>query len=258
MRHKEEIKLAVNDFGLLNEASVDVGTLRWVVDEVLPVVSWRLLEESLANALVHDDESDLGEGLSGLLFFAAVLHSADAVQLLELLVDDLLTHGIADTITVDEDVAGHGTFVEVSVGLERACEVIRQNCRRDDFLSLDRLRTSLSVVLAHGSVVGRTEADGRLLALMTDINTDEHGLVRDLGSERHTPEITAKFGVHLSDDIQEDTIIVLGNSAVGDKLGNDGTVTVDLVLQERIEVLMVRVVGHDDKEDEVRVLNGTI
>ena len=121
VRHKEEIELAVNDFGLLNEASVDVGTLRRVVDEVLPVVAWCLLEESLANALVHDDESDLGEGLGKLAVSVfTVLHSADAVELLELLVDDLLAHGIADTITVDEDVGGHGAVVEVSVGLERA------------------------------------------------------------------------------------------------------------------------------------------
>ena len=125
-------------------------------------------------------------------------------------------------------------------------------------MALDRLRTSLSVVLAHVGIIGSTEADGRLLAFMADINTDKHGLLRDLGSERHSPEIAAKFGVHLSDDVQEDTIIVLGNCAISDELGNDGTVTVDLVLEEGVEVLMIRVIGHDDKEDEVRVLNGTI
>ena len=35
VRHEEEVELAIDDLGLLDEARVDVGTLRWVVDEVL-------------------------------------------------------------------------------------------------------------------------------------------------------------------------------------------------------------------------------
>ena len=59
VRNKEEVKLPVNDFGLFNKAIVDVGTLRWVVDEVLTVVLLSLLEESLTDPLVHDDQGDL-------------------------------------------------------------------------------------------------------------------------------------------------------------------------------------------------------
>ena len=40
MRHKEEVKLAFNDLRLLNEASVNVGSLRRVVNEVLAVIAW--------------------------------------------------------------------------------------------------------------------------------------------------------------------------------------------------------------------------
>ena len=36
---KEEVKLALNDLRLLNEARVNVGTLRRVVNEVLAVVA---------------------------------------------------------------------------------------------------------------------------------------------------------------------------------------------------------------------------
>ena len=60
MWHEEEIELAFNDFRLLNEASINIGTLRRVVDEVLAVVALGLLEESLAHALINDDQSDLG------------------------------------------------------------------------------------------------------------------------------------------------------------------------------------------------------
>ena len=61
-----------------------------------------------------------------------------------------------------------------------------------------------------------------------------------------------------ADDIEEDAVIVLDNGAIGDELRDHGTVTVDLVLEERVEVLVVRVVRHDHQEDEVRVLDVTV
>ena len=66
VRHEEEVELAIDNLGLLDEASIDVGTLRRVVDEVLLIFGWvrvriwGLLEESLADTLVHDDECDVG------------------------------------------------------------------------------------------------------------------------------------------------------------------------------------------------------
>jgi hypothetical protein len=53
---------------------------------------------------------------------------------------------------------------------------------------------------------------------VTDVDTDKHSLVGNLSSERHTPEITTDLSVHLSDDVHEDTIVVLGDSAVCHKL----------------------------------------
>ena len=92
---------------------------------------------------------------------------------------------------------------------------------------------------------------------MADINADEHGLLRDLVAEGHTPEIATEFGIHLADDVEEDSVVILGNCAVRNELRDDGAVAVDLVLEERIEVLVVRVVRHDHEEDEVRVLDCT-
>lgn len=113
-------------------------------------------------------------------------------------------------------------------------------------MTLDGLWTGLSVVLAHVWVVRSAETDGTLLTLVADINADQHGLVRDLLAELHAPEITAELGVHLTDDVEEDTVIVALDGAVGDELRDDRAVAVDFVFQERIEVLVVRVVGHDD------------
>ena len=139
VRHKEEIKLAIDDLRLLNEACVDVGTLRRVVNEVLSIVTSRLLEESLTHSLVHNDQSDVGVLLGGRLRVASVLHRDDAVELLELLVDDLLAHGVTDTVTIDEDVARQHAIVELAIRLEGASEVVGQDGRRDDLLALNWL-----------------------------------------------------------------------------------------------------------------------
>lgn len=107
-------------------------------------------------------------------------------------------------------------------------------------------------------VVGGAEANGRLLTLMTHINAHEHGLLRNLAAERHAPEVTAELSVHLPDDVEEDTVVVLGDGAIGDELRDNWGVTVDLILKEGVEVLMISVIRHDDQEDEIGVFDGTI
>lgn len=62
MRNEEEVELSINDLGLLNEAMVNIGTLRWVQDLSLVVTATlSLLEESLSDTFVHDDESNVGK-----------------------------------------------------------------------------------------------------------------------------------------------------------------------------------------------------
>lgn len=96
MGNQEEVKFAVNDFGLLDEALVDVGTLGRVLDEVLTIVAHRLLEESLAHSFVHNNESNLRRflllNLAAFHFYETVFDRDDVVQLLQLLVNDLLSH----------------------------------------------------------------------------------------------------------------------------------------------------------------------
>ncbi len=91
MRHEEEIESALNDFGLLYKAMVDIGSLRWVKDLRL-MRAWlsSLLKESLSNALVDDDECDMGKSLA--LCFGVILVCKNFLKLLELVLDDLLAH----------------------------------------------------------------------------------------------------------------------------------------------------------------------
>jgi len=50
------------------------------------------------------------------------------------------------------------------------------------------------------------------------INTHKHGLFGNFWPELHAPQVTAEFGVHLADDVEEDPVIVLLNGAVSHKL----------------------------------------
>ena len=50
---------------------------------------------------------------------------------------------------------------------------------------------------------------------MTDVNTNQHGLVGNFWSELHTPQVTAELGVHLTDNVQENAVVVLLDGAVG-------------------------------------------
>ena len=143
MRHQEEIKSSIYHFALLNEALVDVGTLRRVVNEGLVLCVLGLLEETLAHALVHNDQRDLGAHRLVRVWVVrihTVLLLNDGIELLEFEVDDLLAHGIADTVTVDEDVLRHFASVELAVGGEGPLEVVRKHSRRDDFLAFLWLR----------------------------------------------------------------------------------------------------------------------
>lgn len=138
---QEEVKLTIFDLRLLDKAIVDVGSLGRVLDELVSLLGLSLLEESLTDALVHDNESDFwrdewlnvdfcllffGFLLCFLLLEKTIFFSHNFVKLIELLVDNHLSHGVSDTISVDENVLGHGT-VEVFVALESSLEVVRQN-----------------------------------------------------------------------------------------------------------------------------------
>ena len=70
----------------------------------------------------------------------------------------------------------------------------------------------MRVVLAHVLVVSRAEADDRLLSLVAHINADQHRLLGDLRTEVESPQVAAKLGVDLAQDVNVDAIVVLLDS----------------------------------------------
>ena len=128
VRYEEEVELSIDDLRLLDEASVNVGALRWVIYPILAVRATRLLEEALTHTLVNNDERDIGRSLGRCLVITTVLHGHDTVKLCELLINDLLAHRVTDTITVDEDVSGHSSIIKLTVRRECALEVVREDC----------------------------------------------------------------------------------------------------------------------------------
>ena len=90
VRNQEKVKGAVDDLGLLNESVVNVGTLGRVSNGCIGTLSL-LLEESLSDSLVDDDESVFRLWLVFVLI-ESVLLLDDFLKLLQLVVDDLLSH----------------------------------------------------------------------------------------------------------------------------------------------------------------------
>jgi hypothetical protein len=129
---------------LFNETCIDVGSLGRVLDELIALVVLLLLEESLSNTLVDNDQGDFwrseslyfiicrffvrsylvfGLFLSFLLLEQSILFTYNLVKLVKLFIDDHLTHRITDTISIDKDVLGHRS-IEIFVGLESSLEII--------------------------------------------------------------------------------------------------------------------------------------
>lgn len=91
--------------------------------------------------------------------------------------NDLGPHGVTNSISVDEDMVWELTVVVLSEGLEGTLKVLLEHSGTDNLLTLLTLRASLSVVLAHVLIVCGTESDDALLTLVTDVNSNEHGLL---------------------------------------------------------------------------------
>ena len=98
--YQEEVKCAIYDFGLLHESVVNVSSL-WRIANC--GISTSYLEESLSYSLVNNDESMLWV----LLFFVClktIFLLYNLLKLLKLMFDYLLSHGITNTITINENV----------------------------------------------------------------------------------------------------------------------------------------------------------
>jgi hypothetical protein len=248
MGDQEEVEFSINNFSLFNEPGINISSLRRIDN-----VSSSDLEESLSDSLVDENESDLrGFGHS---WWEIVLLSNDLLELLKLQVDDHLSHGITNSISVDENVVRHSSFVEVSVALEGLREIILEDVSFNEFLTFFGLRGWAGIILAHVGVIGSNETDQTLFAFMADVNSNQHGFLWDFSSEVHSPEVTTEFGIDLSEDVHVDSIVVFVDNLGLNKLGDNWRVCVDGVLNLFVEVISSCCEGDDDQE-KVEVLLG--
>jgi hypothetical protein len=99
------------------------------------------------------------------------------VELFELVTDDLCSHRISNSISVNKDMIWKCTIVMFFESLESTFKVLLKHTRADDFLPLLTLWTCLCVVFAHVLIISCAKADDTLLALVANIDTNQHGLI---------------------------------------------------------------------------------
>lgn len=107
----------------------------------------------------------------------------------------------------------------------------------------------MGVVLAHILIVCSNETNNGLFSLVANIDTNKHGLVGDLSSEVHSPEITSELGIDLSHNVQVDAIVVTVDGLGSDELRDNGVVRVNFIFNGGVEDLLPHGVGDDDKEE---------
>jgi hypothetical protein len=86
----------------------------------------------------------------------------------------LISHGIADTITVDDEVGRLSALVVVLEAMNGFADKLL-HLVFDNFLALG-LDYVLRVILRHLFVSGSSKSDYRLSTSVTDIDTNEHSL----------------------------------------------------------------------------------
>jgi len=116
MWHQEEVKCSIDNFRLLDETIVNIGTLRRIGDHgiAMSALLTTHLKESLSYSFVDNDQSDLRHlKFGGTIFFffflitsKRVLLSNNLIELLKLMLDNLLSHWISYTISVDKYMVG--------------------------------------------------------------------------------------------------------------------------------------------------------
>lgn len=147
------------------------------------------IKESLSHSFVHYNQSYVR--ISRLAWFNSVFVMNDFLELLQLVINDLFSHWVTNTISVDKNMVRHLAFVKVSVGLERSLEVILKDCWWDNLLAFLSLRTGLSIVLAKMWVISGNKPNYTLLSFVAYIYSNKHSFLWDFITKAHSPEISS-------------------------------------------------------------------
>lgn len=120
MRYQEEIEFSIYNLRLLYETLINIGSWRRINDLAIC-----FLKESLSDSFVNNNESYFWSGLDTI--FKAILISTDLFKLLKFIVNNLFSHGITNTISINENVIRHISIIEISVSLESTREIFLEN-----------------------------------------------------------------------------------------------------------------------------------
>lgn len=200
----------------------------------------------MRDALVDDNEGDLR--LSSCL---VVQLSEGLAELPDLLVNDLISLGITDTIAEDNEV---GREVALMVSGKDFDGLLKRvlHLSLNDLLALP-LNDVFRVVLAHLLVGARSETNDRVGACVANIDSDQHRshVVHDL-RELEMEEVAFNLRIDLTQDVGGLTHVEFKAIASGDNL------RWDLKLMEELLVHLVVVLLTKHDHDDLGVSEHTV
>ena len=152
-------------------------------------------EESLRNSLVDNDDSHLW-----LRLVLAVKFVDGLLELRDFVLEHLVSHGITDTISEDDEVGWESPVVVACKHLNGSLDGVL-HLLLNNFLAL-ALDQEVRVVLTKFTVGGSRETDNGVVTGVTHIDTDQHGSLGVEGLwELEVEEVSSDLGVDLSQDI---------------------------------------------------------
>jgi hypothetical protein len=194
-------------------------------------------EETLADALVHNNDSNLR-----LRRCLVVQVTNSLLELGNLDAQYLVALSISNTVTVNDKVCGELSFVVNRKGLYGSLDRIN-HLLLDDLLTLG-LNKVITEVLAQVGVDTCREADDRLGTSMAYINTDQHGTHGfHLFREAQSVKISAEFAVDLAQDVGGLAQVKLEGVASCNHLGWQ-TEVVHHLFHHRVVVLLPKKTNH--------------
>lgn len=192
----------------------------------------------MRDALVDDNEGDLR--LNPCL---VVQLSEGLSELLDLLVNDLISLGITDTIAEDNEVGWELALVVRGKDFNRLLKGLLHLSLNDLLAFL--LNDVFRIVLTHLFVGACSEANDRVGACVTNIDSDQHRfhVVHDL-RELEVEEVAFDLGVDLAQDVRGLTHVEFKAIASGDNLRWDLELMEELLVH--FVVMLLTKHNHDD------------
>ncbi len=188
---KEEVKLLLGIVAF-NELLVNKTAWRWVRQISIAVIH----KESLGDAFVYNDDSDLGR----LQCFVLVDCLDRIFKLRDFVSKNLIPLCITDTVSVDNKVSWTLVLVVLLKGLDCSNDGLAHVCL-NNFLALLLFKV-FAIVLGHFTVNARWKSNNRVRTWMTNIYTNKHcSFLVENCREFHIVQVPSNFAVNLLKDV---------------------------------------------------------